>query len=432
MSRAESAAMTQAVSMLKSVAATPHFSVALRALALAVKFAAVFFMAKLLSPVDFGTYGLLAAGVGYATYLVGADYYTFSNRELIRSPSSRRGAILKNQGAASVVTYVATLPLVAAAFACGLLPLSLFCWFLALLVVEHVAQESTRLLVALGHPSVAAQVLFIRIGLWPLVVVPLLWRWPALRELRLILVGWVGSVVLSVVLAALVMARSRMEGWREPLDWSWIRRGFRVAAVFFVGSLALRGLFAIDRFWMGTFSMPEVLGAYVFYMAIAGALPALLVAGVFTFEYPSMIATYPTIGPGDRRTHARSLLLRVAMISVAYAGVIAISLPIALRFVGKPEYAKHVFFMVAGLASMILYVLSLVPHFALYALGRDRGIAIANVLSFLLFVPVVLALKGVLSAYDAIPAGLCVAFAVLLAWKWIAFSRLSPSFAQPG
>lgn len=402
-------------------------SFALRSASLAIKFASIFFMAGLLLPADFGMYGLLAAGVAYATYLVGADFYTFSNRELIRADDEQKGSILKRHAAAGVAAYLVVFPVVVTAFALGILPWFLLGWFIALLVVEHVGQECTRILVALERPVGAAVVLFLRAGLWPLLVVPLLWWKPAFRHLEPVLACWAASGVIALVVATWLIRRERLRGWRHRVDWAWIRRGFRVAAWFLVGSLALRALFTVDRFWMDLIETPDALAAYVFYMAIAGAVPALMEAGLFAFEYPSMVAKYPALPPAGRLRHARLLLFRAGIFSAALCVAITLMLPTALDLVGRPEYQGHQFFLVAGMVAMILYVMGLAPHFALYALGIDKTIVAGNTLALLLFFPAVFVLRRLLPVDDAIPAGLCVAFVFLLVWKILALLRISAS-----
>jgi O-antigen/teichoic acid export membrane protein len=241
---------------------------------------------------------------------------------------------------------------------------------------------------------------------------------------------WVASGLLALTISAHFIRRANLGGWRDPVDWAWVRRGFQVAAIFLVGSLALRALFTVDRFWMEKSASPQVLGAYIFYMSIAGALPALLEAGLFTFEYPSMIATYPDLDIADRRRHARKLLLRAMILSMAYAVMVALCLPLVLGFVGRPEYSEHVFMLAAGMAAMFLYVMGLVPHFALYSMGKDRLIVVGNIVSLLAFFPAVIVLRVVLPVHDTIPAGLCVAFMVLFVWKWVGFSSSSSSISS--
>lgn len=409
---------------------TRMFGIGLRAVSLAAKFALLFFMARYLAPADFGTYGLLAAAIGYATYVVGADYYTYANRELIRGDRNRRGGILKHQVAAYGATYSLAIPLALLPFAHGVLPWPLVGWFLTLLILEHAGQESMRILVALGRPVAGAVALFLRAGLWPLVVMLLLWRQPEFRQLPSVLACWAASAALGQAFAMMLIVRMRPGGWAVPIDWAWIRRGFRVAAWFLAGSLALRGLFTVDRFWIDQVATPETLAAYVFFISIAGALPALLEAGLFAFEYPAMVATYPGLDAAERRRHAARLLLQAGAFAAAYCIAVPLLLPVVLEIVGRTEYAGQGFFLVAGLVAMSLYVLSLVPHFGLYALGMDRAIVLGNILAFIAFFPITLALRQVLSADDAIPAALCASFLLLLIWKMLAFHRVAPPTRQ--
>lgn len=397
--------------------------------ALAAKFASIFLIARFLAPADFGMYGLVAAGVAYATYAAGADFYTYSNRELICTEQDDQGRILRHQAIAHGLVYAVVIPLIVVLFAFGLLPWTVFWWFLALVVVEHFGQELGRLLVALGHAPAAALLLLCRTGLWPLAVVLVMWWQPELRTLAIVLECWVASSVVGVAFAMQVIGRKGLRGWLGATDWAWIRKGFRVAGWFLIGSLALRALFSADRFWMDSTTNPEVLGAYVFHMSIAGALPALMEAGVFAFEYPAMVASYPDMTRSERLRHAARLLLKVGLLSAAYCVLVALILPSALDLVNQPEYGRHSFFLIAGMAAMALYVASLVPHFALYAMRRDREIVIGNILALLFFLGGTICSREFVSPEYAIPTGLCVAFGALLAMKSAAL--VLPEWTHP-
>ena len=81
-------------------------NVALRGTTLASKFLLIFFLAKFLEPKQLGLYGLLTVTIGYALYLLGFDFYTFTTREIIKLKRHEWGGLLKDQGALSLVLYV--------------------------------------------------------------------------------------------------------------------------------------------------------------------------------------------------------------------------------------------------------------------------------------------------------------------------------------
>src|SRR5690606_27760460 len=95
-----------------------------------------------------GLYGLLAATIAYALYPIGLDFYAYSTREILRVDRGQWGGMLRNHGALALVLYSVVLPLLLLVFAMGFLPWTLAPWFYILLILEHLNQELSRLLVA--------------------------------------------------------------------------------------------------------------------------------------------------------------------------------------------------------------------------------------------------------------------------------------------
>lgn len=77
----------------------PHrlINIALRGMTLGSKFLLIFFLARFLEPAELGLYGLLVATIGYALYLLGLDFYTYSTREILKRERNEWGGLLKNQ-----------------------------------------------------------------------------------------------------------------------------------------------------------------------------------------------------------------------------------------------------------------------------------------------------------------------------------------------
>src|SRR5690606_7394792 len=162
---------------------TPALNLSLRGATLTSKFALIFFLAIFLEPSDLGLYGLLTATISYSIYVIGFDFYTYSTRELLGQPRELWSSMLRDQGVYFVLAYLLVLPLLVVIFLQGWLPWRLAGWFFALLVIEHLAHELNRLLVAMSEQLLASVVLFLRSGLWGLVLLPLMWVVPESRQL---------------------------------------------------------------------------------------------------------------------------------------------------------------------------------------------------------------------------------------------------------
>lgn len=401
------------------------FNLGMRGMTLLAKFLLIFFLARFLEPHELGLYGLLVAAIGYALYLLGLDFYAYTTRELLKYDRAHWGGMLKSQGALTLVLYSIVLPLLLLVFVGGKLPWWAAGWFFALIILEHLNQEASRLLIAVSDPLFASAALFLRQGAWVLLLVPAMYADPDIRMLASVLVAWTvgGFVALSLCVWRLISMR--MGGWSLPVDWSWIVKGVRVALPLLVATLAIRALFTIDRYWLESLAGLDVLGAYVLFISIATAMGAFLEAGVFVFAYPGLIAAFQKEQPANFRLGMRKLCMQTVFLVIGFC-ILALSLidPL-LHWLDRPLYREHVEVFPWVLLAMALYNLSMIPHYALYAQRLDRAIIQSHIVALLLFVPVTWSLVSTWPTL-AVPVGLCVAFSLVLVWKVAAYIRLTP------
>jgi O-antigen/teichoic acid export membrane protein len=397
----------------------------LRSLTLASRFLLLFLLARLLEPAEVGLYGLVAATIGYALFLVGFDFYIYTTREVIGHDRSHWGALLKNQCGLVVTLYLIFLPLLTLIFWFGLLPWYVAPWFFILLFLEHLNQELSRLLVALSRPLTASWVLFLRSGLWIIALAAIMLAQSQARTLLVVFQTWSLGGVMAALLGISSLIRMNIGGWRQDIDWKWIRRGLKVAIPFLLATLAIRGIFTADRYWFEALADIEVLAAYVLFMGIAGALGSFLEAGVYMFEYPALIRSWQDQSSATFRLDSRRLLIQTMLFSTVFIIVVSLALPFLLTWLDRPIYTQNAELFPYLMFSMVLFSLSMVPHYVLYAQGHDRAIIYSHIFGLVCF----LLATPILSAWDAslaVPASLCVAFTVVLLWKTVAYMVLTP------
>ncbi|WP_447772810.1 lipopolysaccharide biosynthesis protein [Variovorax boronicumulans] len=407
-------------------------NIALRAATLASRFLLIFFLARFLEPIQLGLYGLLAATIGYSLYFLGFDFYTFTTRELLKRDRREWGGLLKDQGALSLVLYAFFIPLLSLVFITGMLPRGLLGWFLVLLILEHVNQELSRLLVAISEQLLASVILFLRQGTWAIAITLLMTVDPATRSLGYVLGAWTAAGLIAALVGSYRLAQLGIGGWNKRIDWKWIAAGLKVSIPLLVATLAIRGIFTLDRYWLQSLGGLEIVGAYVLFMGIGGALMTFLDAGVFAFSYPGLIGAHQKKQSELFRENLRMLLIQTAMLSVAFSVVSLFLLPLLLDWLANPLYAAQKYLYPWVLISMVLYALGMVPHYALYAQGIDRPIIHSHVASLVVFVVATWAFSQRWPLL-AVPLGLCAAFALVLVWKAWAFFKLTPlhyRFAQ--
>ena len=405
---------------------TRFINIALRGITLASKFLLIFFLAKFLEPKELGLYGLLTVTISYALYLLGFDFYTYTTREILKRERNEWGGLIKDQGALSFVLYCIFLPLLSMIFIKGLLPWSVAGWFFVLLVLEHLTQEISRLLITISEQLLASLMLFMRSGIWAVIVTALMFFCADTRDLNMVLGAWTLGSLLALALGVYRLKQMNISGWRKKIDWQWIGKGLKIAIPLLIATLALRGLFTVDRYWFADLASIETLGAYVLFMGISSALVSFLDAGVFAFIYPGLISAYHNKDSAAFKLKLRGLLLQTLIFAGVFAIVALLIIDPLLTWLDKPLYLEHKDLFPWTLLITLLYSIGMIPHFALYAQGIDRPIIHSHIASFLIFFPV----TWLLSHYwplQAVPAGLCIAFLFILLWKCLAFVRLTPA-----
>lgn len=399
------------------------FNIALRGLTLLSKFALIFFLARFLDVTEVGVYGLFAAAIGYSLYVVGFEFYNYSTREIIGQPPARWLAMVRDQFALYGLLYVAFLPIAFYLFHAGILPWHYLVWFFLLTVLEHVAQEMNRLLVAISEPVLASVVLFVRSGAWCLLVVGWMWWSPGSRTLELVFSAWSAGCFLACVLAGIRLMKLDRRALASAVDWAWVRKGISVAIPLLVATLAVRGIFTLDRYFVEALANLATVGAYVLYVSMATAVMSFLDAGVIVFLFPRLVALAKQ---GDQPGFAkamRELTLNVIVVT----GVLVVACSLLARpvvgYLGSPAYADHLAMLDWLLLAMAFYCLSMIPHLGLYAHGRDRHLLLSQVAGFVLFI-LLAWLWGEQAGARAIPWAMCVAFGVVWIWKMVAYHRL--------
>src|SRR5690242_5496076 len=126
------------------------FNLALRGLSMGGRFLLIFYMGKFFSLEDLGYYGIFYTTVTLALFLLGLDFYGFSNRELLLVERHKRMSILRAQALFYVFTYVVFLLPLFLVFTYGVIPLKFVMFFYVILVLEHLAQELYRIFTVLG------------------------------------------------------------------------------------------------------------------------------------------------------------------------------------------------------------------------------------------------------------------------------------------
>lgn len=395
-------------------------NITLRGMTLVSKFVLLFFLAKFLQASEVGLYGLLSATIGYALYVIGFEFYNFSTREMIGEDSRHWLGMIRDQLALYGVLYCIFLPCALFIFYMGWLPWSHVFWFLVLALLEHIAQELNRILVAISQQLLASVVLFLRSGAWCLAVVVLMWVDVSARNLDVLLGGWVVGCLLGCILAIKKISEFDRNSLRRKINWSWIFRGVKIAIPLLVASLAMRGVFTFDRYFIESTASLEVLGAYVLFVGMASAVLSFLDAGVIVFFYPKLVSSAKKRDLPLFRKQMKMLAVNVlgvtAFLVLACYGVSGL----VLHWLSNAIYSENIHILYWLLLAVAVYSVSMIPHLGLYAFGFDKPLLYSQVVGLFVFLAGAYLLQGEEGFY-AIPISMCIAFVVILIWKSFAF-----------
>lgn len=360
-------------------------NLALRGLSMGSKFVLVIFLAKYLSVADIGLYGLVVATVSFAIVLVGGDFYTYSQRELLGSDNSKWLWVIQHQSVAAIFLYIFALPLQVIIFYNGWLPMILMPIYFLLLVSEHIAQEINRLLITMQKQLIASFVLFFRLGSWCWVVIALFLWDESFRKLDVVLWSWLIGSLLSIIIGGFFVVRQLPNLNSSKIDKLWIKKGYAIAFKFFCATLCYRAIMTADRYVIEYVGGKDMLAVYVVYISIAMAINSVLVPTVFSFIYPKLVGNYKKGNISEYKKNLTELIRSVFIIGGGVALLIGIFAPFVFQWTDKLILLDNTHILWLLLLMSFLYSVSMIPHYVLYAKGQDNQILYSHASGLLTF-----------------------------------------------
>lgn len=363
-------------------------NLSLRGGGMAGKFLLIFILARLLPPEKLGVYGLLTVTVSYALYFLGLDFYTYTSRAMLHADKEVWPTMLRDQAVLFVCSYLVVLPFLGLLFWVDLLPHEYVLVFYVLLVVEHLAQELNRLLITIGKPLEAGALLFIRSGSWCYALVALYLGGYSGVDLHVVIWMWIIADVVVVLCGISPLRYLPWSNLKKKIDWDWICKGLKVAGLLLVGTLALRGILTVDRYFVEGYTSTEITGVYTLYMGICFSLIGFVDAAVFSFRYPKLVSLYKTEKCQEFKAEKRKLARQALIVTFILAIAACLVIVPALEWIGQPIYLQYVHIFFVLLVASVCYVAGHIPHYTLYAMGLDRYIVRAHIAGLAAFVVV--------------------------------------------
>lgn len=360
-------------------------SLTLRALTLGSKFILIFYMARFFSLEDIGYYSLLAASIGYSLYLLGFDFYTYASREMLATTKENWPQLLREQIIFYIFSYAIALPIFLGLFLIQFLPWQFLIWFYLILILEHISQEIMRFFVIAGKGIYANFLLFIRVSAWCYLAIFVMFFNPNLNQLTTIFAFWMTGIIVSLLFSIQYIYSLNWNVLkRKSIDWIWIKKGIKIAFPLLIATLALRTLFIADKYILQWQSGVKSVAVYSFFSSFANALLAFIDAAVIIHHYPKVVSHFKENNLVGFYLELRLFLKEILKVGIVVSVCLIILMPFLLDFIDKIEFKAELVIFYVLLINMFIYSISLIPHYALYAQGKDRQIVLSSLCTMII------------------------------------------------
>lgn len=341
----------------------------IRLLGLALKFFFVIWLAKNSPEQILGQYGLIASFIVFSTILLGVEFYTFSNREIILETSLlSRTKIVSKQFALYLVTYSVVLPT-------AYFVITVFNWtsevawlIIIVMAFDHFTAELSRLLIALKMQFQSSISLFLRTACWMLPVIVI----HEGADLYIILHYWFFGILASLIYSLILLNEKLVfKSLVFSFERDWYIRGIKVCSIYLLSSLSVVALGLFDKYYVDQYIHSGGLSVFVLYIGIANALVSIFDAGIAVYLYPKLIKHFQL---GEYKLWYKEIkksLFITAMLVTIYVLVLYILKDVLIAYFEKPVYVQYVDCLFVLVFALGVKVISTVFHFAFYSSKKD-------------------------------------------------------------
>ena len=369
----------------------------LRASVLLSKFVLTLFLARELALEDFGLWVLIVAGVGYGTFLVGAEMYNITLRSLIKDSSRNIGGLSKQW----LFFWVAYLTILSLAFGLDTFYKVLSPWFFftcsTLLILEHCTQEIHRIAIYYDNQIHANMLLFIKTVGWILPTITYFLITNSQVHLSRILYAWLFGGALSLVygVCAYWYLFKELHIVAIRLNKKKIIYYVKALTPFWVLALAIKTPLVLDRYFLEILSDREQLSVYGYYIAFGNGIQAMFDAVVVAKLIPQLLNN----NAHHRPAFVVGLVKKYVVYSLCFWFVsfllIYFAIPYFNQLTGKHELDDNRILFVCIIIGHVIFSLSVLIQYGLYSLHRDSELIngamsylVICVVSFFIFIPI--------------------------------------------
>lgn len=370
-------------SQIKSGITKKLVNATLRITPVFLKFLVIILYAEVLSLSEYGFFNLIITSVTIGIYLLGVDFYYFSNREIITNKSKAQSLIISSLVVYLTVYFIFYLALnVLSPFSLaeeGLLKIIIF-----LIISEHFNQESYRILICVQKVFLANIIFFFRTTSWTAIVIyQIFYGEPLNNPILFVLKCWVVSNLFAA--AVLLLYAALKTNYNQKLfgliDIDFIIKGLKLSFWVFLGTMLLKATEYSARYITEIILGSEETAVFTYYSTIAIAMNIYINSVVTSFEYPKLVERVNT-----KTFHKQLSLFNFNLRGhIAFSGALILLLGFfvtkQLSEEGYLNYYMILPIMVVGISFMNV---SLGDHFNLYANKKDKPIIKINIYSGLI------------------------------------------------
>ena len=341
---------------------------AIRGAALGIKFIFILYLSKALNLSEYGIYGLITSTVAIMMYILGIDFYNYSNRELI---NTHEGIFEKlfSQTVLHLIIYFLVVPFLFILGYAGTIPFDYIPLLIGIVVLEHFNQEISRILVAFNYTISSSIQVFGRNAIWIIFIFLLGIKLDLFSVLRFWL--WAELVSLFYGLAVLTyFFRTNNIKINFTVDKSWIFKGLDVIKPFIIATVALKVIEFSDRYLIDFFLGKEKVGVYSLYSSVANVLNVGMYSMVFMLYYPKLVES------ADGKAIDKTLVSNFKKETKIYVGLFFCALSIGifavLYFINKDQFNKYISSYFILLLGNLFLNISYIYHYILYSFNDDN------------------------------------------------------------
>ena len=359
-------------------------NLALRGITLGSKFLLSIYLVKFLSLEANGEYGIFVATISMLTYVLGLDFYSFNNREILQEKSSESGKKIKNQFVLFTLVYLIILPLLYVFGLFHFIGQKYILLFYLILIFDHISIELYRLLVVFSKPIQANMNLFLRTGIWILVLI-FAWHnhFEDLKNLNSVFNLWLVGSFISVIYSIFSLSTVGVSiPWKEKIETKWICKGLKIALPFFIATLSYKIIQFADRYMVEFYLGTKETGIYYFFSNISMLIETFVQTTVVMIYSPKLIASLKKDKPFQIdifKTFSKEIIIYSV---VAVVSVCAIIYPL-LHVVEKTELFLSISVFFVMVTTRFIFNISLIYHFKLYVAKKDSFIMTSTLFAVL-------------------------------------------------